>query len=206
MYYGTAIGASVVRYGDEIPAVERPCRFKVIRVRDRSLIVTCGREECCFGRVADGAASTGGCHIEFVRSGGLQASENVRLGGIVHNCVEAVRAFLVIESPGGLATTRGPVQGGGVAGNVGGGKLIRNLTAGHLHLHIVHIPIPIGIIGIVAESNEGTGRCSGEVFGLLNEGVRGPVIIAVGVDCHESGGIRQVSHIAHVKGAAFAVI
>ena len=187
------------------PATERGCLLKSVLVRDR-LYVAFGSEGDGFGGGAQRTASTICLYITFVIGVGFQSSKGERLGSDIHRSVERVDSLAVTKLPGCLTATGGPIQCGGVSGDVGGGKLEWNLATGLRHSHIVHIPRVIGIVGVMTESDMGIGRRSCKVFGFQKISVGSPVIIAVGINHHKGGGIRQVGHIAYVKGSTAAGI
>ena len=82
-----------------------------------------------------------------------------------------------------------------------GGNTCRSLC----HLHIVHKPIPIGGQGVVAEGNAGTGRRIWKILDFVYIGIRGPIVVSIGVNHHEGGSVCRVGQIAHIKGTTHSI-
>ena len=184
------------------PALHGRNGLKIIGVWDRIGAASGGNVDR-FGEIAGSGAES--LHLELIRCTGCQTVNRIGMGGDHCIGIGAFRRFLVVDSPDRCAGTGSPVQGDSGVGDIGGSQLMGRHTARIRHLQIIHVPIIVGGIGVVTEGNAGTRGCVGEVFGLLQVVVGGPIVVAVSVDGHEGGGVRRVGHIAHVKGAARAV-
>ena len=80
-----------------------------------------------------------------------------------------------------------------------------NTCRGLCHLHIVHKPIPNGGQGVVAEGHAGTSRRIWKILNFVYIGIRCPVVVSIGVNHHEGGGVCRVGQIAHVKGTTHTI-